>query len=90
MSGILDEYEHDYKKTRLLKDIFLGAGIAAALAIFCVYVFVLGWGDRSISVFLKLQEQKDYLKTQIEKLKNENAALQKKFFELKMLFEGVE
>ncbi len=61
---------------------------------FLVSVFVLGvgiymgfifFGDNSLSVLLDLEEYQDYLSGDIERLKAENAALQKQYFELKEL-----
>jgi hypothetical protein len=50
-----------------------------------IYLGLIFFGDNSLSVLLDLEEHQDYLKQDIERLKVENAALQKQYFELKEL-----
>jgi hypothetical protein len=50
-----------------------------------IYLGVIFFGDNSLSVLLDLEEHQSYLSEDIEKLKVENAALQKQYFELKEL-----
>lgn len=50
-----------------------------------VYLGFIFFGDNSISVLLDLEEHQNYLSEDIERLKAENAALQKQYFELKEL-----
>ena len=48
-----------------------------------VYLGVLLYGTNSIEIFLGLQDYEEYLQTEIHRLKDENAELQREYFELK-------
>lgn len=48
-----------------------------------VYIGVILYGANSFEVFLGLQEYEEYLQSEINRLKDENAELQKEYFELK-------
>lgn len=61
---------------------FLAAGVVLAVGIYMGFIF---FGDNSLSVLLDLEEYQDYLSGDIERLKAENASLQKQYFELKEL-----
>lgn len=50
-----------------------------------IYLGLIFFGDNSLSVLLDLEEHQNYLTEDIERLKTENAALQKQYFELKEL-----
>jgi len=50
-----------------------------------VYIGILLFGDNSLDVLLRLESYEDYLKKEITRLKQENATLQKEYFELKEL-----
>lgn len=58
------------------------AGIVLVVGIYMGFIF---FGDNSLSVLLELEEHQDYLSGDIERLKAENASLQKQYFELKEL-----
>lgn len=60
----------------------LAAGIVMIVGIYMGLIF---FGDNSLSVLLDLEEHQNYLTEDIERLKAENAALQKQYFELKEL-----
>ena len=49
------------------------------------YLGVLIFGNNSILVLIHLEEYQNFLIDDIERLKSENAALQKQYFELKEL-----
>ncbi|MCX6072824.1 MAG: hypothetical protein NTY39_00690 [Campylobacterales bacterium] len=49
------------------------------------YLGVLIFGNNSILVLIHLEEYQNFLIDDIERLKNENASLQKQYFELKEL-----
>jgi cell division protein FtsB len=49
------------------------------------YFFELLVGGNSFLRVAELEKQKEFLKKEVEKLKKENAILQKKYFELKEL-----
>lgn len=59
--------------------------LASAIIGVMVYMGVLIFGDNSLLVLLSLEEHQDFLIEDIERLKSENAALQKQYFELKEL-----
>ena len=48
-----------------------------------VYIGVILYGANSLEVFLGLQDYEEYLQNEINRLKDENAELQKEYFELK-------
>lgn len=50
-----------------------------------IYIGILLFGDNSLQVLLELEEYESYLKEDIERLKTENATMQKEYFELKEL-----
>ncbi len=50
-----------------------------------IYLGSIFFGNNSLSVLLDLEEHQDYLIEDIERLKSENAALQKQYFELEEL-----
>ncbi len=60
----------------------MAAGVVLAVGIYMGFIF---FGDNSLSVLLDLEEHQNYLSEDIERLKAENAALQKQYFELKEL-----
>lgn len=48
-----------------------------------VYIGVLFYGTNSLEVLFGLQDYETFLENEISRLKSENAALQKEYFELK-------
>lgn len=50
-----------------------------------IYIGILLFGDNSLDVLLRLESYEEYLKEEIIRLKQENATLQKEYFELKEL-----
>ncbi len=50
-----------------------------------VYTGFLLFGPNSLTILLGLQEQRNTFEKRIKKLKRQNAALQKEYFELKQL-----
>jgi cell division protein FtsB len=68
-----------YLGLSLGKFLFL-LGVVLALGI---YLGVLLYGTNSVEVLLGLQEYENYLQDEITRLKQENATLQKEYFELK-------
>lgn len=62
------------------------------VTLFIVLIFALGiyvgnllFGKNSLEVYMDLQNKSEYLKQEVSRLQNENAKLQKDYFELKML-----
>lgn len=60
----------------------LAAGVVLVAGVYMGFIF---FGDNSLSVLLDLEEYQNYLTDDIERLKAENASLQKQYFELKEL-----
>ncbi len=56
----------------------VGAGIALLF-----YIWVIVFGNNSLLVLLNLEERQEFLSDDIERLKAQNAQLQKQYFELK-------
>ena len=50
---------------------------------FGIYVGVIFYGTNSLEVLMGLQDYETYLQTEVTQLKNENAELQREYFELK-------
>ncbi|DAB28208.1 MAG: hypothetical protein A2513_11355 [Sulfurimonas sp. RIFOXYD12_FULL_33_39] len=48
-----------------------------------IYIGLLLYGTNSLQVYLGLQDYEGYLQGEIHRLKDENAELQKEYFELK-------
>lgn len=86
MSQVLDEFEDEQEGG--------SSTVLFYLKIISLFVVVLGFGlyigdvlfgKSSLDVLLNLQEDKDTLVVKIKSLKDENAVLQKEFFELRQL-----
>ncbi len=61
---------------------FLVVGLIVAILF---YLSVLIFGNNSLLVLINLEEYQTFLTEDIERLKSENASLQKQYFELKEL-----
>ena len=48
-----------------------------------IYIGIILYGTNSVNILLKLQTYESYLEDEIQTLKQENAKLQKEYFELK-------
>ncbi|MCI4400291.1 MAG: septum formation initiator family protein [Campylobacteraceae bacterium] len=87
MNEILEELGAPKRKP--LFDFSRGAWKLLALfslvAVFAVYTGNLLFGQNSVSTLFSLEDQRDHLKSEIEKLKEQNAKYQKEYFELKRL-----
>ncbi len=68
---------------------YLGLSLEKSLIIFLivlalgVYIGVLLYGTNSLEILFGLQDYENYLHDEVFRLKNENAELQKEYFELK-------
>ena len=85
MNEVLDLLENESQKKAkgsFYVKIFLAALI---VIIFGVYVGNILFGKNSLEVLLNLQEERTKLQKEIKRLKRENAALQKDYFELRQL-----
>ncbi|KFN40912.1 MAG: hypothetical protein JU82_00610 [Sulfuricurvum sp. MLSB] len=83
---LLEQGEHESLTERYFGLSTLKFLIAvAAVLIAGIYMGLIFFGNNSLSVLLDLEEHQDYLIEDIERLKAENAALQKQYFEFKEL-----
>jgi len=86
MSDLLEEYGAEsikrFYRSRFALKLFL-----ASLAVigFGIYIGDLLFGKSSLDVLLGLQGDKSHLEHRLQSLKEENAALQKTYFELRQL-----
>jgi len=58
-------------------------GVIGAGIVFLFYLWVIIFGNNSLLVLLNLEERQEFLTEDIERLKTQNAQLQKQYFELK-------
>lgn len=86
MSDLLEEYSTESIK-RIYRSWFALKLFLASLVVigFGIYMGDLLFGKSSLDVLLGLQTDKNYLERRLESLKEENAALQKTYFELRQL-----
>jgi len=64
--------------------------IALAVVMAALFVGEMLFGKNSLEVYLNLQQNQNSLEKKIYHLKNQNAALQKKYFELKNIMPSEE
>ena len=84
MSDVLDEFEDERGRSGFF---FYHKILSLALIVllFGLYIGDVLFGKSSLDVLLNLQEDKDTLMVKIQSLKEENAVLQKEYFELRQL-----
>ncbi len=86
-----DDFYSEIEKRESLTQRYLGLSWGKFIfAIFAVigmgiYIGVLLFGDNSLEILLGLEEYETYLEDEVDRLKQENAGLQKEYFELKEL-----
>ena len=86
-----EELYSEIDDTQNLSEKYLGLSwskLIIALTIvsaFGIYIGILLFGTNSLEVLLGLEEYESYLQKEVNSLKNENATLQKSYFELKEL-----
>jgi hypothetical protein len=86
MSEILEEFSQDTKESS--KGVLFYLKVVLLIFIvggFGVYVGDLLFGKSSLDVLLNLQSEKEMLEQRVVDLKEQNAILQKEYFELKDL-----
>lgn len=83
MNEILDELGVSKKKTNSsFKFLILYLGATFFVVVAGIYVGNALFGSRSLDVMIDLYNQKNSLKTEVQKLQEANSALQKEYFEL--------
>ncbi len=86
MSDVLDEFEEEGEEGRSSALFYLKIiGLVIVVIGFGLYIGDVLFGKSSLDVLLNLQADKDTLTGKIKNLKDENAVLQKEYFELRQL-----
>lgn len=86
MSEILEEYgEKDVKRFYTSRLVLKLLALSIVVILFGIYVGDVLFGKSSLDVLLGLQNDRDALEQRVYDLKQENAALQKEYFELRQL-----
>lgn len=84
-----EELFHDIEDSLSITEKYLGLSIGKFLFLFSIvlfmgiYIGILLYGTNSVEVLLKLEDYETFLQDETTRLKNENAMLQKEYFELK-------
>ena len=84
-----EELFEDIDNTQSITQEYLGLSLGKFFALFGVviaigvYLGVLLYGTNSIEVLFGLQDYENYLQDEVYRLKDENAELQREYFELK-------
>lgn len=87
MNEIRNEFAYEPAKKQKSKTAQTArlVGLFFMVALFASYIGNLLFGNNSVSTYLSLEEQRDSLKSEIERLKEQNAKYQKEYFELQKL-----
>lgn len=86
MSEVLDEFDDESEEGKSTALLYLKIlSLVVVVLGFGLYIGDVLFGKSSLDVLLNLQEDKDTMVTKIKSLKDENAILQKEFFELRQL-----
>lgn len=84
-----EELYEDIDNTQGFTQKYLGLSLTKFLVLFLivlalgVYLGIILYGTNSLEVLFGLQDYENYLQNEITTLKNENAELQREYFELK-------
>ena len=84
-----EELFEEIDNTQSITQQYLGLSAGKFLLFFAlvigfgIYLGVIFYGTNSLEVLVGLQDYESYLQTEVTKLKNENAQLQREYFELK-------
>lgn len=86
MSDVLDEFEDESEEGGSSALFYLKIlGLVVVVIAFGLYIGDVLFGKSSLDVLLNLQADKETLSKKIQGLKEENAVLQKEYFELRQL-----
>lgn len=83
------ELYEEIDNSQSLTEKYLGLSLKKFLFLLCIvlslgiYLGILFYGNNSLEVLFNLQDYENFLESEIARLKSENAALQKEYFELK-------
>ncbi len=85
----MKEEEFELEDSRDIVERYLGLSLKTFLLavtfviLMGIYIGIILYGTNSVNVLLQLQTYENYLQEEIHSLKQENAGLQKEYFELK-------
>jgi hypothetical protein len=82
---LFDAIDHSQSVTERYLGLSLGkfSILLSIVIVFGIYIGVLLYGTNSLGVLLNLQDYQNYLQSEVIRLKNNNAELQREYFELK-------
>ncbi|WP_324171909.1 hypothetical protein [Sulfurimonas sp.] len=84
-----EELFEDIDSSQSTTEKYFGLSLAKFLFLFLiviavgVYIGILLYGTNSLEVLFELQDYENYLQSEVYRLKDENAELQREYFELK-------
>ncbi len=84
-----EELFEDIDSSQSTTEKYLGLSLAKFLFLFLIvlavgiYIGILLYGTNSLEVLFELQDYENYLQSEVYRLKDENAELQREYFELK-------
>ena len=84
-----EELYEEIDTTQSITQKYLGLSLSKFFALFAIvislgiYLGILLYGTSSLEVLFGLQDYENYLQDEVVHLKNENAELQREYFELK-------
>ena len=84
-----EELYEEIDTTQSITQKYLGLSLSKFFALFAIvislgiYLGILLYGTSSLEVLFGLQDYENYLQDEVVRLKNENAELQREYFELK-------
>ena len=82
---LFEEIDNSQSITQRYLGLSIGKFVALSAIVLAlgIYIGVLFYGTNSLEVLFGLQDYETYLQDEVDRLKNENADLQKEYFELK-------
>jgi len=84
-----EELYEEIDTTQSITQKYLGLSLTKFFSLFAIviglgiYLGILLYGTNSLEVLFGLQDYENYLQDEVTRLKNENAELQREYFELK-------
>ena len=84
-----EELYEDIDDSQSITEKYLGLSLGKFLFLFLIvlavgiYIGILLYGTNSLEVLFELQDYEDYLHSEVYRIKDENAELQREYFELK-------
>ncbi|MDD5157632.1 hypothetical protein [Sulfurimonas sp.] len=85
----IEELLEKYDEPQSITQKYLGLSLykflvlTFAVLVIGIYLGIIFYGTNSLEILFGLQDYQEYLQSEIHRLKNENAELQREYFELK-------